>query len=180
MCNPAAIFASSVAAAGAKAYTGYQAAKANAKATEDYQGRVGESMVNQHKLNLSNSLANQNADNLRASRDRSAIIKRASLAQSLARTSMLESGISGNTYDSVIADYDAKEAELLHAASLNEDLAANRYRREREMAREATKARLVSNYRPINQPSVGAAVLEFAGDSLQAAGSYYAATADKP
>lgn len=176
MCNPAAILVASVGMNAAKAGANYVAAKQQAKATEDHQKRLGESMVDQHSANMSNSLISQAEQDAKAAKDRSNIIRRASAAQSVARTSALESGAMGNSFDMLMNDYEATEAELLSASMINQNLLENRFLREREQANLQTKARLLSNYRPINQPSPTAAILEFAGDSLQAAGNYYAAT----
>ena len=151
---------------------GYKAAKENAKAIEGHQRAVGESMTAQHASNMSDSLARQNEAAIKAARDREQIQRKAFSVAATARTSALESGIGGNSYAALMQEYDQREAELMQASYLNEDLLENRYRREREQASLGTQARLVSNYRPINQPSGVAAALDFAGDSMSAYSDY--------
>ncbi len=166
----------SVATAGASAYLGHKAAKDNAKAIEGHQRAVGSSMTDQHASNMTDSLARQQEAATKAARDREQIQRKAFSVAATARTSALESGLGGNSFAALMQEYDQREAELMQASYLNEDLLENRYRREREQASIGTQARLVSNYRPINQPSGVAAALDFAGDSLSAITAYKART----
>ena len=174
-CGP--LLIAQVAVAGASAAAGYAAQRANAKAIEGHQRAVGASMGEQHASNMTDSLARQNEAATKAARDREQIQRKAFSVASTARTSALGSGIGGNTYAALMQEYDQREAELMQASYLNEDLLENRYRREREQAALGTQARLLSNYRPINQPSGVAAALDFAGDSMSAYSDFKIRTA---
>tara|TARA_R100000406_G_scaffold64570_1_gene45351 strand:- start:1543 stop:2088 length:546 start_codon:yes stop_codon:yes gene_type:complete len=158
------LFVAQTAIAGASAYTKYKAAKNDAKAIEGHQRAVGESMLQQHASNMSDSLARQNEAQDKAARDRVQMQRQAMSVAATARTSALESGIGGGSYAALLNEFDQREAELTYASTLNQNLLSNRFRRERDQASQATQARMVSNYRPINQPSGVAAALDFAGD----------------
>ena len=158
------LFIAQTAIAGASAFTKYKAAKENAKAVETHQRAVGESMLQQHASNMSDSLMRQSETQDKAARDRIQVTRQAMNVAATARASALESGVGGSSYSMMLQEFDQREAELAHAATLNNNSMVNQFRRERDQASQATQARLVSNYRPINQPSAAAAALDFAGD----------------
>ena len=93
---------------------------------------------------------------------------------STATLSALESGVGGAALAQLQGEYLQREAELLYQTEQQQDSASYQIDRDLERMRLSSKARMASNYRPINQPSAGAAALQFGGEALKAYGTYKA------
>jgi hypothetical protein len=174
-CSPTAILISSIVISAVQHKVGYDQSKADAASALQYQKDSGMQMLAADAANMSEKIARNNEDKNQGVRDRQAIERKAMVVSSQARTNALSNGVDGTTFDALMGEFHQRESELQHASYLQDDLSLNRYRREMAQSREFVASRLLSNYKPIHQPSAAAAMIGVAGDTAAAGGRYYAA-----
>ena len=173
-CDPATILGASLAISAGSSVLKYQSARITAKAIEADERRTGALMVDQSAANVGD-LTVRKAEMAEATQKQQQLIaKKSDIAQATARVSAGESGIGGATVEQINNEYLQTEAQAFNAAALELDSATASIDREMTRLGLATQARLASNFKPINQPSVGAAVLDFGGNAIKSYGTYKA------
>lgn len=171
-CDPMVLMAASMAMSAAGAASQHASSKQQAQATADMQRRVGKQRVAQSVLNASDVRARQGEEQAATHRTKEDIDRRTQVASSRARVSAGENGIGGGGLDALLLEFEQREAELFSSANLQLDSATLHIDRELERMRQSAEAGLVSTFRPINQPSVGAAALQFGGEALKSYSTY--------
>ena len=94
------------------------------------------------------------------------------MAKSSATVSALEGGLGGSVLESLQGEYFQREAELMYASKLQQDMASNRLDRDLARMQKQSEAQLASTYRPINQPSLIASALDAGSDMAGAYADY--------
>ena len=171
-CHPGVILAASMAMSAASAYSGYRTQKEQAKATADHQRRVGKQRVAQSVLNASDVRARQAEEQEANAKTKEDIRKRSMVATATARTSAGESGVGGTALDLMLDEYLQRESEMLFTANSQLESASFRIDRELERMGAAAKGGLLTTFRPINQPSAGAAALKFGSEAVSSYATY--------
>ena len=171
-CNPALLMIAQVAisagAAGAQAIS----AKRTAEATAKHQRQVGE-RINAQTLATQSALQEQRVEGEQAAfRQREAWKQKAMVASARVRASGLEAGAEGQSLDAALAEFDMRDAQQIHASYIGQNIAANRYRRHLYSLSQQNRARMTTNFRPINQPNYAAYGLQAAAGAASAYGGY--------
>ena len=173
-CEPMTLMGASLAISAASAASGYVAQKNQAKAVEGQQRRMGKLMMEESLLDQADMRQRQTQMQEATRREQMDIARRTDISKSTATLSALESGVGGAALAQLQGEYLQRESELLYQTEQQQDSASYQIDRDLERMRLSSKARMASNYRPINQPSAGAAALQFGGQALEAYGTYKA------
>lgn len=172
-CLPAAaLAATSVAMSAGSSMLKYRSAKASAKATGEQQVRVGDQIIAQGAQNVSDIQARKQNTEEATARTKEEIARKSMVAASTSALSAMENGAGGRAFEVMTNEFLQRNAELWAATDTQLDTASKRLDREISMMDAHTRAKLTSNFRPINQPSAGAAVLEFGGEAIKTYGMY--------
>lgn len=171
-CEPMTLLGASLAISATSAASGYVAQKNQAKAIEGQQRRMGKLMMEESLLDQADMRQRQTQMQEATRREQMDIARRTDISKSTATLSALESGVGGAALAQLQGEYLQREAELLYQTEQQQDSASYQIDRDLERMRLSSKARMASNYRPINQPSAGAAALQFGGQALEAYGTY--------
>lgn len=149
-----------------------KSSKQQAQATADMQRRVGRQRVAQSVLNASDVRARQNEEHVATENQKQDIQRRSMEASATAVASASESGVSGASLDIMVDEFLQRESQMLFTANSQLDSATYKIDRELDRMAAAAKGGLVSTFRPINQPSAGAAALQFGGDAMKSYSTY--------
>jgi hypothetical protein len=151
---------------------GHQAKQAQAAATLKHQKAVGKALASQSATQMSDQIALTREQLLNNARDRNQLATKASMVRSSAMASAADSGITGANIEALSNEYIAQEAQMNYASYLHDTAAINHMDRVLDRQAAIHTAKQVSNYRPINRPSLAVTALGVAGSTLGAYGSY--------
>lgn len=169
-CGP--LLVAQMALAAGSAVAGYQAQRNQAKATEKQQRTIGNLQLEQSVLNQSDRIQQDAEEKNATVRENLNIQRRTQMAKSTATVSALEGGLGGSVLESLQGEYFQREAELMYASKLQQDMASNRLDRDLARMQKQSQAQLASTYRPINQPSLIASALDAGSDMAGAYADY--------
>ena len=174
MCEPATLMMISMGISAASGVAGHQAKSAQAKATLKHQTAVGKALADQSATQMSDQIALTREEQLNNARSREQLTTKASLVRSSAMASAADSGVAGANIEAMSNEYLAQEAQMNYASYLNDSAAINHMDRVLDRQAATHTAKQVSNYRPINRPSMAVTALGIAGSTAGHFGTYKA------
>jgi len=174
MCEPATLMMISMGISAASGVAGHQAKQAQAKATLKHQKAVGKALAHQSATQMSDQIALTREQTLNNARDRNTLTTKASMVRSSAMASAADSGVTGASLEALSNEYIAQEAQMNYASYLHDSAAISHMDRVLDRQAAIHTAKQVSNYRPINRPSLAVTALGIAGDTAGHYGTYKA------
>lgn len=172
-CDPVTLLGASLAISAASGVAQYQSQKNMAKATAKTQRDVSKSLAAQTAANMSDQIAMTREEELQNARQREATKMKAASVRASGMASAMESGIDGESVAALDRDYLGQAAQIEWASMLSDAQARTRLDRNLDRQAAAHTAKQVSNFRPINQPSVLGQALKTGGEMGAAVSTYY-------